>query len=270
MSRLGAGVRIALTGLLLAFSVVIRNAVAAANDQICDVVADFALGQEDYPKAIVLHRRFLRFDPNNALAHYHLGFAYGMVGRTDKEISEYLMAIKLGLHRWDLFLNLGQAYISEQDLAKAAAALELAESAGPQHAEAHFNLALVYESENKLNKALREIAIARRLAPKDPDAGNTNALICVEMGNVACARDIWTKLTQTLPHYAPARVNLALINRAPAATSALQEEAQPFYSRADLGAAHTPEDPVPQIAIDECDGGNAAPYSRETNRALAR
>ena len=124
MSRLGAGARIALTSLLLAFSVVIRNAMAAANDQICDVVADFALGQEDYPKAIVLHRRFLRFDPNNALAHYHLGFAYGMVGRTDKEISEYLMAIKLGLHRWDLFLNLGQAYISEQDLAKAAAALE--------------------------------------------------------------------------------------------------------------------------------------------------
>jgi protein O-mannosyl-transferase len=223
MSRLGAGVRIALTVILLAFSVVIRNAVAAANDQICDVAADFALGQEDYPKAIVLHRRFLRFDPNNALAHYHLGFAYGMVGRTDQEISEYLTAIKLGLHRWDLFLNLGLAYIDEQDLVKAATALERAESVGPQHAEAHFNLALIYERQNRLNKAIREIAIARRLAPKDPDVGNTNAIICAEMGNLACARDIWTDLAQTMPEYAPARVNLALINRAPAATSALQE-----------------------------------------------
>ena len=36
---------------------------------------------EDYSSAVTLHRKFLSSHPNDALAHYHLGFAYGMVGR---------------------------------------------------------------------------------------------------------------------------------------------------------------------------------------------
>ena len=53
---------------------------------------------------------------NNALAHYHLGFAYGMTGNVSKEISEYRTAIGLGLKVWDLFLNLGLAYYDQHDL----------------------------------------------------------------------------------------------------------------------------------------------------------
>ena len=45
----------------------------------------------------------------NALAHYHLGFAYGMVGRHQEEIDEYRRAVALRLTDWTLFLNLGFA-----------------------------------------------------------------------------------------------------------------------------------------------------------------
>src|SRR5215472_2512445 len=73
------------------------------SEEICDVDADFALGIEDYRAAIALHRKVLRAHKDSALAHYHLGFAYGMNGRTRDEIDEYLAAAKLGLERWDLF-----------------------------------------------------------------------------------------------------------------------------------------------------------------------
>jgi Tfp pilus assembly protein PilF len=89
---------------------------------------------------------------NDALAHYHLGFAYGMVGRDAEEISEYLWAAKLGLHRWDLFLNLGLAYLEQHQLSNATAALETAVFLGPEHPETHFNLATVYERERRLGR----------------------------------------------------------------------------------------------------------------------
>src|SRR5271168_406852 len=98
------------TGLLIFLSVfLVSTRATAADREVCDVTADLALGQEDYSTAVVLHRKLLSSRPDDALAHYHLGFAYGMVGRDADEISEYLTAAKLGLHKWDLFLNLGLA-----------------------------------------------------------------------------------------------------------------------------------------------------------------
>jgi Flp pilus assembly protein TadD len=165
---------------------------------VCDVTADFALGREDYSTAVTLHRELLSSHPNDALAHYHLGFAYGMVGRAGEEISEYLAAVNLGLDKWDLFLNLGLAFLGQHELAKATAALETAVLLGPEHAETHFNLALVYERQNRLQEALQEITTSRRLAPEDLDAANTNGIICAEMGDLSCAHDVWTHLVQAV------------------------------------------------------------------------
>lgn len=54
--------------------------------------------------------------PDNALAHYHLGFALGMVGDRMAELKEYRRAAALGLVSWDLFLNLGLAQLETGDL----------------------------------------------------------------------------------------------------------------------------------------------------------
>jgi Flp pilus assembly protein TadD len=213
MLRVVITARMVAIALLIFGSVAVSSKAIAADDQLCDVAADSALGREDYAMAIVLHRKVLRSQPNNALAHYHLGFAYGMLGRAPEELSEYLASERLGLKSWDLFLNLGLAYLSRHQLARATEALETAVSLGPQHAEAHFNLAMVYEDENRLGEALREITTAQHLAPNDLDTANMNAVICVEMGDVARAHDIWTRMVQRAPDYAPARANLAILNR---------------------------------------------------------
>jgi hypothetical protein len=51
--------------------------------------------------------------PENALAHYHLGFASGMVGDRKAEVTEYRRAEALGLKSWVLFLNLGLAQLEK-------------------------------------------------------------------------------------------------------------------------------------------------------------
>lgn len=202
---LGLGALLVTSALVLA---TVRSGLAADLDkEICDT----ALGMEDYPRAITLHLELLDRRPDDALAHYHLGFAYGMTGRLAEEIGEYHHAIELGARNWDLFLNLGLAYREERDTANETAAFENAVMLGGIHPEAHLNLSLAYEDENQLHEALHQIAITRRLAPQDRDAANVNAILCSKSGDQACARRIWTKLVSSAPSYAPARTNLAIL-----------------------------------------------------------
>jgi tetratricopeptide (TPR) repeat protein len=209
--------RIAITfiasALLTLLSAAYSSGALAADREICDIPADSALGQEDYATAATLHRRFLSVHPNDALAHYHLGFAYGMMGHRADEITEYLAAERLGLNKWDLFLNLGRAFLEQNQLPNAVGALETAISLDPKHAEAHYNLALVYERQSRLAEALEEITASRRLAPEDLDAANTNGIICAEMGNLSCARDVWTHTLEVAPDYSPARTNLVMLKQ---------------------------------------------------------
>jgi Flp pilus assembly protein TadD len=190
------------------------NCAAAARDEVRDIGADQALGLENYPAAIALHRKILVSHNDNALAHYHLGFAYGMTGRTTEEINEYLTAASLHLNSWDLFLNLGLAYLGENDSPKAIEALLTAVRLGPYHAESHFNLAIAYERSQRLDDVRAEITASLHLAPSDPEEHNTKAIICAESGDLACARYEWTELLQTVPTYEPARINLAILNNA--------------------------------------------------------
>jgi Flp pilus assembly protein TadD len=214
MLRLGAELRLLLAPIVLAllFPYISSRCAVASEEEICDVNADYALGLEDYSAAIALHHKVLRAHKDNALAHYHLGFAYGMTGRTTDEISEYRSAARLGLDQWDLFLNLGLAYLSQNDWPKAIKALRTAVSLGADHPEAHFGLAIAYEKAKDLSEALAEITASIQLAPNDPDERNTKAIICAEQGDLVSARDEWNHLLQLAPDYAPARVNLAILN----------------------------------------------------------
>jgi tetratricopeptide (TPR) repeat protein len=117
MPRLRVGLRLlfAVIALALLLPCVASSWAVASKEDICAVDADLALGLEDYPAAIALHRQVLRAHNDNALAHCHLGFAYDMTGRKTDEINECLAAARLGLDKWDLFLNLGLAYLGQND-----------------------------------------------------------------------------------------------------------------------------------------------------------
>lgn len=198
--------------LLTALAAASSTALAVRDDQVCDVAADYMLGLEKYPDAIRLHQKVLASQPGNALAHYHLGFAYGMTGRYPEEIREYVAAIKFGLSDWDLFLNLGLAYLSQGDMTASIENLNKAVWHGREHYETHFDLAVAYERVGRLTDALREISAALSLNPKDPEVHNMHAIVDVELGYINNARDEWSKLVHTVPDYVPARTNLAILD----------------------------------------------------------
>jgi Tfp pilus assembly protein PilF len=191
----------------------VATAEAYAWEPVCNVRADYALGMENYTEAIRLHQEFLISHPGNALAHYHLGFAYGMSGRSEDEIREYQTAVSLGLEDWDLFLNLGIAYLEQGKLNNCIDSLKRGLLIRGEHYELHLDLAIAYERSHRLSEALQEISTALRLNPNDPEVHNMRAAIYAELGDLRRARDEWTRLTHTTPDFVPARDNLDLLDK---------------------------------------------------------
>ena len=195
-----------------------HNAFAGlAQEQVCDVRADYSLGVDDYPEAIRLHVEVVRRQPANALAHYHLGFAQGMAGNRAAEIKQYQQAVSLGLKAWDLFLNLGLAQFENGNLDQARSNLQRAVLLGENYPQSHYNLALVEEHSGMLPDAEQEVLTSLRLNPWEPDARNLLGVIYAERGKTVQASQVWQELLRTDPDYRPARTNLALITRNTAA-----------------------------------------------------
>lgn len=192
--------------------------IAEPGEQVCNAEADLFLALADYPRAIRFHRRIIARDPKNSLAHYHLGFAYGMMGRQRQEMVEYGKAVSLGLTDWTLLLNLGVAFL-KQGNARSADVLGLAVLMAPRRPETHYNLALAYNRLTMLDKAAQEALVALILAPRDPDVRNTLALLYAEHGNYAGARREWSELLLDNPGYESATENLAILDRVGGANS---------------------------------------------------
>lgn len=186
---------------------------SAPDAQICDPVADFYLGTENYPQAIQRHLVVIQHDPGNALAYYHLGFAYGMVGDHQSELDDYQKAVGLGLSNWDLFLNIGLLYLEAGRLESASQSLQLAELMAPYRPETHFNAGLLYERLGAYQKAEQELLLSLRIDPSQNDARNTLAVIYAEQGNYEQAHREWSDLVKAHPDYAPARTNLKILDR---------------------------------------------------------
>jgi Flp pilus assembly protein TadD len=184
---------------------------SSSDEQVCDPLADYFLGMEDYPEAIRRHRIVIDDNPGNALAHYHLGFAYGVVGEHRQELAEYQKAINLGLDDWQLFLNLGLLYLEGGQTRDATQVLRLAALLGPERPETHFNLALAYERRGALAQAEQEALMSLQIDPSQPDARNTLGAIYAEEGNYVRASEEWNELVGEIPDYTPARTNLAIL-----------------------------------------------------------
>jgi len=191
---------------------------AAASDTdidkgVCDPLADYYLGMEDYPDAIRRHLEVIQHEPGNALAFYHLGFAYGAIGDHQRELAQYEKAIELGLNDWQLFLNLGLLYVRDGHLDSAIEVMRLSELLGPYHAETHFNLGLLDERLGLYQPAEQEMLLSLRLSPDQIDARNQLGVIYAEEGNFRRAREEWTDLIMSDPAYSPARANLELLSQ---------------------------------------------------------
>jgi tetratricopeptide (TPR) repeat protein len=120
------------------------NREAVGKKWICDRDADDAMNRYDYEAGISLHERLLEKQPENALAIYHLGYAYGRTRDHQNEAFCYEKAITLGLRDEQIYFNLGMAYGELNHMEKSIAAFKKALEINPNSADYHFELAMAY------------------------------------------------------------------------------------------------------------------------------
>lgn len=151
----------------------------------CDPYADELLKQHDYPSAIAFHERLLGKEPDNALALYHIGYAYGQMGDYHKEVSFYENAIGMGFQQGHIWYNLGMAYGELKNFEKSIHAFKSALRIDPKNAENHFGLALAYYQKGTADRlAEKGFLKAIKIDPNHLDARLHLSILYSDKGNL--------------------------------------------------------------------------------------
>ncbi len=208
--------RIVLAALFLAFLIGCTKGyrLRSQTDAICEEKADQAVQRGNYELGIQLHLDFLKKQPENALARYHLGYAYGMLGDHKKEIDSYEKAVALGYEGdANFYYNLGMAY-GELDLPqKAISAFKRALEIDPLNADIRVGLGLAYQSDVDFRSAEKEFKRAIEMMPRHIEARLHLAVLYSDTGELQKAREQLKIILDIDPDHALARKFLNSIEK---------------------------------------------------------
>jgi len=179
----------------------------------CDKAADEAMKQHDYRVAILLHQSFLRMEPTNGLALYHLGYAYGQTGDHQKEALHYQQAIDLGFKKDSIFFNLGMAYGELNQIKNSIGALKKALNINPNSADNHFGLALAYQRSVVDTLAEEEFLKAIEIDPTHLDSRLYLSMLYADIGNMQNAGEQLRKILEIDPAHRGAHEFLKRIEK---------------------------------------------------------
>ncbi len=133
----------------------------------CSQTADQAMEEGDIETGLREHARYVVEHPNNPLAHYHLGYAFGQMGDIEHEIAHYEAAISLGyLHNGQLFFNLGMAYSEIAQYPKAIESFNKALKIEPESIDALIELSRIY---HEIGDVHNERTILKRHLELEPN-----------------------------------------------------------------------------------------------------
>lgn len=180
----------------------------------CDDAADEALKQNNYETGIYLHEQLLEKEPENALALYHLGYAYGREGDHLKEASYYEKAIALGFRKDRIYYNLGMAYGELNDIEKSISAFRNALEVEPDNADNHFGLAMAYYQRGFSDTlAKEEFLNTIKIDPAHMDARLYLSILYVDNGEIQKAAAQLRTILQIDPNNGRAHILLQRIER---------------------------------------------------------
>ena len=171
------------------------------NRWICPEYADLPLRQGRFEEAIEQHLQVISQEPENGLAHYHLGYAYGQLGLRPDEIAEYLRAVDLGMEKGDLFYNLGMSYMQLEEYLRAEQAFLRAVDIEPDCGENHRGLGLTHFKQEHYHEAIVSCRRATTLEPSDADSWHCLALAAAKSDEVGESWNAVKELRKLDPDY---------------------------------------------------------------------
>ena len=125
--------------------------------------------KKNYAKAIELLSGFLKDYPNDATAHFELGYVYGILKRHEDSLSEYRRAAELKPNFAEAYLNMGLAMLDAKDFAGAVDPLKRAAELMPGKPKPRYLAGLALERSGNFAGAITQYELAATLDSKDFD-----------------------------------------------------------------------------------------------------
>jgi tetratricopeptide (TPR) repeat protein len=127
-------------------------------------IAQIAYAQHrDHRRVIDVLTRRLHLVPNEPHAHKDLGLAYARAGRDEEALLELLMTRLLGYEDAETLTAIGQAFLNQQRLEQAEAALVRAVALDPAYAQARYALGRTLQRLGRAADAAEQLKAFDRL-----------------------------------------------------------------------------------------------------------
>lgn len=167
--------------------------------------AFLAMAGGDYQTGIRLYEQIIARDPNNAVAHYYLGYAYGQTGNRLEEVEFYKKAVSLGYKTDQIFHNLGEAYLELGQVTESIQAFKQGLAINSKSADNHFGLAKAYHETQSWHLAEQELLKTIGLEPGVVEFREFLGLFYVERGDFLKAAEQFEQILEIDPDHEGAR-----------------------------------------------------------------
>jgi tetratricopeptide (TPR) repeat protein len=170
--------------------------------------AQAAMDKKDYPAAAQSYQEYLAKKPDNAVAHFELGYADMSMRRLADAKGEYEKAISLDPSLGPAYLNLGLTLV-DSDPAAAVPNLQKALELIPNQPGPKFLLGMAFEHTGKLAAAVEQYQAAEALDGADFNIRYSLARALSASGRASEAEPEFRAALTLQPDSAPARLGLA-------------------------------------------------------------
>ncbi|MGH9730303.1 MAG: tetratricopeptide repeat protein [Candidatus Acidiferrales bacterium] len=172
------------------------------------VQAKAAADKSDYVTAAVDYEKYLAQKPDDAAAHFDLGYVYTAQKEKGKAVAEYRKAIALDPKMTQAYLNLGISLLDD-DAKAAIAPLQKATELNYDYAQGHYLLGTAEERAGQSADAVKEYTIAVKLDPNDYPEHMALARAELAAGNASAAEPEFREALKLKAHEAESELGLA-------------------------------------------------------------
>jgi Flp pilus assembly protein TadD len=186
-------------------------AVSSTDEALHDLLvqAKAAADKQDYAMAQADYLKYLAQKPDDATAHFDLGFVYTAQQQKEKAEAEYRKAIALNPKMTEAYLNLGVSLLPGEPKS-AIAPLQTVTQLNYAYAKGHFLLGAAEERAGQSQAAMREYTIAEKLYPNDAQTHLGLGREDLTAGNsAAAAEEEFRQALKLEPQNAEAQLGLA-------------------------------------------------------------
>ena len=179
----------------------------AANDGLSDALTAKGIdasGPNNSEAGVVYLEEAVKLDPKNEVAYAKLGEIFVAGQQTERGIQNYEKALAVKPDFSDIFVPIGLAYLTVNNIAKAEAFSAKADAAGSASADAAYLRGMVLYKQNKNQEALAAFQKTLSIDPKYSAASYYEAATYDRLNQGDQSIATYKKTVQTDPEYAPA------------------------------------------------------------------